>query len=102
MTDIRSLEAQFDEDLRELLVNEREVGLKSSRTRQMVEEHGGVKTAHLLLEPDRQLPPDTFGYLRRIKRLDLTIEWHVVMEKYRPLFSDQEREIARWRLDHED
>ena len=75
---------------------------KPSRKVQFRYQHGGVKTAHLLLEPDRQLPPDTFRYLRRINRLDLTIEWHVVMEKYRPLFTEEEREIALWRLGHED
>jgi hypothetical protein len=99
---MRDLEAQFDHDMRELLVKEREVGFNSSRTRQMIEQHGGVKTAHLLLQPDRQLPPDTFGYLRRINRRDLSVEWYVVMDRYEPLFSQEEREIARWRLDYED
>ena len=103
MTDNATLKAEFDRDLRRgILEKESEVGLSSSRTRQMIEQHGGVKTAHLLLHPDRELPPDTFGYLRRLRRLDLTVEFYVLMEKYRPLFSDQQREIARWRLDYED
>jgi len=102
MADIQSLEAKFDHDMREILEKERAVGLNSSRTRQMIEQYGGVKTARLLLELDRQLPSNTFRYLRTINRLDLTIEWHVVMDKYYPLFSDEEREIARWRLAHED
>jgi len=84
-----------------LLDHEHEIGLNSSRFRQMIEEHGGVKAAHLLLQPDRELPRDTFGYLRRCGRLDLSMEFYVVQEKYRPLFSDQEREIAQWRLEYE-
>jgi hypothetical protein len=48
------------------------------------------------------LPRDIFGYLRRSGRLDLSMEFYVIQKKYRPLFSDQEREIARWRLDDED
>ena len=102
ITDITTLEALFDNDMREILEKERAVGLNSSRTRQMIEQYGGVKTARLLLELDRQLPSNTFGYLRTINRLDLTVEWHVVMDKYSPLFSDEEREIARWRLAYED
>ena len=51
---------------------------------------------------DRALLPalgrNPLGYLRKIARLDLTMEFYVVMVKYRPLFSDDEREIARWRL----
>ena len=96
------LETDFNKSMHWLLDHEHEIGLNSSRFRQMIEQHGGVGAAHLLLQPDRELPSDTFGYLRRSSRLDLSMEFYVVMEKYRPLFSDQEREIAQWRLEHED
>ena len=95
--DTERLEAQFHQDMLELLVREHEVGLNSARFRQMVEEHGGANTAHRLLKPDRELPP-TFKYLREIGRTDLAMESHVLKDKYKPLFSDQEREIASWRL----
>jgi hypothetical protein len=102
MIDINRLESEFDNDMRGILVREGSVGLNSTRFRQMIDQYGGVEAAHRLLKPDRELPPDTFGYLRRNGRLDLTAEFYVVMEKYRPVFSDQEREIAQWRLEHED
>jgi hypothetical protein len=102
MTEIECLENEFNNDMLRILERENEADLHSTRLRQMVEQNGGVKTAHRLLKPDRELPPDTFGYLRKIGRLDLTMEFYVVMDKYRPLFCEQEREIAQWRLDRGD
>jgi hypothetical protein len=98
VTVIERLEADFNNDMRGILERGAKFGLSSTRFRQMIEQHGGVEAAHRLLKPNRELPPDTFGYLRRNGWLDLTAEFYVVMEKYHPLFSDQEREIARWRL----
>jgi hypothetical protein len=43
-------------------------------------------------------PSDGFTELWRFHRLDLTMENLVLKLKYRPLFSDQEIEIARERL----
>lgn len=43
-------------------------------------------------------PSDGFTELWRFHRLDLTMENLVLKPKYRPLFSDQEIEIARERL----
>lgn len=97
MPDIKRLEAEFGEDMRQLLVNEREVGLCSTRFQQMIEEHGAVEAAHRLLKPDRELPP-IFEYLRRIGRTDLAMESYVTQERYLALFSEDERDIARWRL----
>ena len=102
INDIECLESEFNKDMYWILEHEHEIGLNSGRFRQMIEEHGGIKAAHLLLQADRELPRDTFGYLRRIDKLKFSMEYYAVLEKYRPLFSDQEREIARWRLDHED
>jgi hypothetical protein len=99
---VNRLDADFNNDMRGILERQAKIGLNSTRFRQMIDQYGGVEAAHRLLKPDRQLPPDTFGYLRRNGWLDLTAEFYVVMEKYRPLFSDQEREIAQWRLQNED
>ena len=85
-----------------IVEREGEADLRSTRFRQMIERYGGLETAHRLLKPDRDLPPNTFGYLRNIGRLDLTMEFYVVMDKYRSLFSEQEREIAQWRLNKGD
>ncbi len=102
MHDMKPLETDFHNDMLWILEHEAEVGLHSTRFRQMIERYGGLKTAHLLLEADRELPPDTFGYLRRVNRRDLAMESYVVKEKYLSLFSEQERQIAKWRLDNED
>jgi hypothetical protein len=102
MNDTVHLEAAFNKAMHWILDHEHEIGLNSTRFRQMVEQRGGLKAAHMLLESDRELPRDTFGYLRRCGRLDLSMEFYVVQEKYHPLFSGQEREIARWRLDYEE
>jgi len=96
------LETDFNNDMLRILEREREADLRSTRFRQMIEQYGGLETAHRLLKPERELPPNTFGYLRKIDKLDLAMEFYVVMDKYRPLFSDQEREIAQWRLDKGD
>lgn len=40
-----------------------------------------------------------FDRLVKAKRPDLTIEWAILNSRWDPLFSDQHREAARWRLD---
>jgi hypothetical protein len=102
MTGLKRLEDEFDADMRRILNREGEAKLNSTRFRQMIEQYGAVEAAHRLLKPDRQSPPGTFGYLRDIGRLALTMEFCVVMDKYNALFSQNEREIARFRLDKED
>jgi len=101
MFDLERLEADFNKDMFGILQREGGVGIYSARFRQMVEAKGGLQAAHELLHPDRQLPKDTFTTLRKTGRLDLTVEHYVVQEKYAPLFSPREREIAKWRLAHE-
>jgi hypothetical protein len=98
MTDIDGLKVEFDRDMRQILEKEGEAGLNSTRFRQMIEQYGGIETARRLLKPDRELPANMFGYLRDIGRPDLTIEHYVCLEKYRSLFSKDEREIAEFRL----
>ncbi len=100
--DKKQLEEDFNKDMFRILEQESEAGLHSTRFRQMIERYGGVETAHQLLQPDRQLPPNTFKYLRSINRRDLAMEFYVIQDKYRPLFSDQERDIARFRLEEDD
>lgn len=95
------LAVAFEGDLRQILVNEREIGFCSSRFAQMLDQYGGVETARRLLEPSRELRPNTFTYLRQIDRLDLAMETYVLMDKYAPLFTDEERQIAAWRLKNE-
>lgn len=99
MPDPENLKAEFAEDMRQLLMKEREEGLCSTRFLHMIEEHGAVEAAHRLLKPDRELPP-IFEYLRRIGRTDLAMESYVAQDRYRSIFSEEERDIARWRLEN--
>jgi hypothetical protein len=99
MVDRATLEVEFERDLRNILVEERRFGLCSTRFGMMLDQHGAEKTAHLLLQPDRNLPLDTFSYLRQIGKPELAMEFYVLQEKYKPLgFSAQELEIAEYRL----
>ena len=97
------LMAQFHIEMESIFEREREVGLCSSRFIEGVHRHGGVGYAHRLLgKAESDLPPNTFTFLRNRDRLDLTLEYYVVQERFRSLFSDTEREIAQWRLDDGD
>src|SRR5437660_7122050 len=100
MSDIEKLKAEFYAEMLDILESEREVGFSSNYFRQMVNEFGGVEAAHRLLRPERQLPP-IFAHLRSIGRIDLAMESRVLKERYRALFSEDERAVARFRLDHE-
>jgi len=63
----------------------------------MVDEHGGVATARRLIKSgDFQ---DGLMKLISLGRIDLTVEHAVLEERWRDLFTDQEREVARWRLE---
>ncbi|MDN3358736.1 hypothetical protein [Actinomadura sp. DC4] len=75
----------------------REIGYNATRFLQMVSEHGGVVAAKHLLATET--PSDGFTTLWTHHRLDLTVEAHVLLPEYESLFSDQDREKARARLD---
>jgi len=100
MTDIERLENEFHHDMLGILEREGQVGLNSNRFRQMLERYPGRETAKRLLKT--QPPPNTFGYLRKRDKLDLTVEYYVALPKYETLFDEDERKIAEWRLEHED
>jgi len=62
----------------------------------MVRRSGAVAAAkHLLVSGDIQ-----YGFRRLVEegRPDLTVEWSVLLPRWRRLFSDQYRDAARWRL----
>lgn len=64
---------------------------------QMLHQYGGVETAKRLLASNE---PQTGLYrMWELGLLGETVEAHVILEKYRPLFSAEEIEEARWRLD---
>jgi hypothetical protein len=66
MADIKRLEAEFDNDMRQILEKERDLKYNSSYFRRMLNERGGVITAHLLLAGN---PRKMFKELRDKNRL---------------------------------
>lgn len=72
------------------------LGYRPTRFLEMVQVHGGVVTAHRLLSTDKV--QDGLGELFLLNRLDLTVEHHVLLAEFAPLFSDHERAVARARL----
>ena len=74
----------------------RELGYNATRFLQMVSEHGGLVTARQLLWSDA--PSDGFTTLWEHRRLDLTVEDHVLRAEFASLFSDADREQALMRL----
>ena len=98
-----SLQGQFNREMWGICEREHEVGLCSTRFRQGLEAYGGVSYAHrLLAKADSDFPKNTFTYLRENGRLDLTAEYYVVQQRFHSLFSESEREVAQWRLEHGD
>jgi hypothetical protein len=63
---------------------------------QLLHEHRGIETAQILLHASKV--SDGYVALWERQRLDLTVEAVILAEKWHPLFSEQEREIARNRL----
>jgi hypothetical protein len=75
----------------------RELGYNATRFLQMISEQGGLATARQLLWSEA--PSEGFTTLWERNRLDLTVEAHVLLDEFAPLFTDQDREQARLRLE---
>ena len=75
----------------------RELGYNATYFLRMVSDHGGVEAAHRLLATDK--PSEGFTTLWSARRLDLSVEAHVLDPVYETLFTDDERRTARRRLD---
>jgi hypothetical protein len=75
----------------------RELGYNANRFLQMVSEHGGLAAARQLLWSDQ--PSDGFMTLLSHGRLDLTVEAHVLFPEYASLFTDEDLQRARDRLE---
>jgi hypothetical protein len=93
----RNLERRFEELLISLYRRTLyECGYNATRFLQMLREHGGLQTAKILLHS----PGFQYGSekLWELKRLDLTVEAHILKPPWDAMFTDEEKEIARKRL----
>lgn len=91
------LESRFNNEMRNIYLEaKKDLGYNAARFIQLVTEIGGVKAAKQLISVEGV----TYGFevLWEHKRLDLSIEAHVIKPEYNDLFTDDEREICRNRL----
>lgn len=73
-----------------------EVGYVPSRFLKMVNEHGGLEAARMLLERDGI--SDGCIRLWEAGRLDLAMEDMILRPEWAPLFADEQRRVAAERL----
>lgn len=91
------LELRFDTAMLDIYRRAKtEAGYNATRYLQMLDEHGGLDTARILLHA--QTVSDGYTALWERGRLDLTVEALVLQPEYMSLFSEEERAIARRRL----
>ena len=94
---MKKLEREFDKAMMNIYRRAKiEAGYNATRFLQMLERHRGLQTAQILLNTPHV--SDGYTALYERKRLDLTVEVLILDDKWHPLFSDQERQIARKRL----
>jgi hypothetical protein len=94
--DSPELERRFNAAMLDIYHGAARLGYRPTRFLEMVQVHGGVETAHRLLATDKV--QDGLGELFLLGRLDLTVEHHVLLPEFAPLFSPEERRTARVRL----
>ena len=73
-----------------------EAGYNATVFLRMLQDRGPLETARWLIHTPR--PSDGFTALWERKRLDLTVEAHVLQERFETLFTDDERDVCRQRL----
>lgn len=91
------LETHFNEAMMDIYKRAlTECDYKATRFLQMLFEHRGLETARKLLHASKV----SEGYIAlwERQRLDLTVEALILTPEWHPLFSEEDREIARKRL----
>lgn len=92
----KGLETEFHRAMLNIYDAAAELGYRPTLFRRMVHEQGGVETARRLLKATE--PQEGLTTLWKLGRLDISMEALVVQERWEPLFSDEERRVARERL----
>ena len=94
---MNALENKFDAEMINIYkVAKKEIGYNASRFLQLINEVGGYKAAKMLIVKD----DGTYGFqkLWEHKRLDLSVEAHVLKPEFEELFTVEERNMCRKRL----
>lgn len=95
--DLKALEKQFHTDMLSIYKTAKaDCGYTATRFLQLVSSIGGLAAAkQLIAKPGGT---DGFAKLYECGRLDLSVEAHVLKEKYAELFTDEEKQLCRERL----
>lgn len=91
------IKKEFESDMKDIYVRAaKECKYYPTRFLQMLSEMGGIETAKKLIAKDG----GTEGFLKLWEkgRLDLSVEYLVLQDKYKELFTDEERAMCRNRL----
>lgn len=94
---MKALENKFNADMQNIYkIAKKELGYKAARFLQLITHFGGLQTAKKLISKDG----GTYGFevLWEHKRLDLSVEAHVIKQEYIDLFTEEERNICKKRL----
>jgi hypothetical protein len=94
---MEALEKKFNADMHQIYIRaKKELNYNATRFLQLLNEKGGLLAAKQLIAKDG----GTYGFeiLWENKRLDLSIEAHVLNPEYQELFSNEEINICRNRL----
>ena len=92
------LERRFDGAMLDIYLRAKsDARYNATRFLQMLNEHRGLETARILLHA--KTVSEGYTALWERKRLDLTVEALVLAPEYASLFTDDERKIARRRLE---
>lgn len=95
------IERQFNKAMRRIYVEgKEELGYNATRFLEMLDRDGGVTTAKRLLWSAS--PSDGFTVLWEKRRLDLSVEAHIVLPEFESLFTQADRDRALDRLEQYD
>ena len=92
------LENKFNVDMQNIYkIAKKELGYNATRFLQLISEKGGLYAAKILISKDG----GTYGFeiLWEHNRLDLSVESHVLRPEYIELFTDEERNMCKQRLE---
>jgi hypothetical protein len=93
-----TLQQQFDETMLDIYRRARdEAGYHATRFLRMLNDLGGLETARTLLHAANV--SDGYTALWERQRLDLTVEAVILDRRWASLFTNEERESARQRLE---
>lgn len=74
----------------------RSLGYDPSVWMRMVKDHGAVEAARRLIKSSEL--QDGLKRLLRMGRIELTVEYVIIQERWHDLFTEDERRAAEWRL----